>query len=59
MKQTKYYLALTDLERSLMVKALISMRNNLIAEGRYTDLTDEALHKLAKAKKKSFKIQMV
>lgn len=57
MKQTKYYLALTELERSLMLKALINMRNTLIAEGKYTDLVNEALCKLAQAQKKKFKIK--
>ena len=59
MKQTKYYLALTDWERSLMLKALINKRNNLIAEGRYTDLADETICKLSKAKKKNFKVQAI
>lgn len=57
MKQTKYYLALTDWERSLMLKALINKRNNLIAEGRYTDLANETICKLSKAKKKNFKVK--
>ena len=57
MKQTKYRLVLSDIERSLMVKSLIDMRNNLIAEGKYTDLVNEALCKLARAKKKKVKIE--
>ncbi len=57
MKQTKYYLALTDWERSLLLKALINMRNTLIADGRYTDLIDETICKLSKAKKKNFKVK--
>lgn len=51
MKDTKYYLALSDWERNTLIKCLIDTRNNLIAEGRYTDLVDETICKLAEAKK--------
>lgn len=52
MKPTKYYLYLTDAERSLLLRCLNDLRTNLIAEGRYTDAVDDLMILLGKAKKK-------
>lgn len=46
MKQ-KYYVALTDQERRLMIESLNRLRNKLISAGRYTDAVDELLIKAA------------
>ena len=54
MKQ-KYYLALTKEEWRLMIKCLNKLRNRLISEGRYTDVVDEVLVKVANAKIKIIK----
>ena len=35
-----------DYEVNIIIKALIELRNQLIAEGRYTDAVDELLLKL-------------
>lgn len=35
-----------DYEVNIIIKALIELRNQLIAEGRYTDAVDELLTKL-------------
>lgn len=48
MRVKKYYLYLTDVERRLVLKALIEFRNKLIARGRYTDIVDEVIIKLYK-----------
>ncbi len=37
----KYYIALDDSERRVVVNCLNEMRNNLIANGKYTDAVDE------------------
>ena len=37
-----------DYEVNIIIKALIEMRNQLIAEGRYTDAVDELLIMLCK-----------
>ena len=37
-----------DYEVDIIIKALIEMRNQLIAEGRYTDAVDELLIMLCK-----------
>ena len=55
MKQ-KYYLALDDAERRLLVESLNHLRSRLIAEVRYTDAVDEVLLKIIGAKCKKFKV---
>ena len=56
MRNIKYHLALTDNEYSLIIKSLNDLRNELIAQGRYTDAVDDVLVKFIGAKKKKFKI---
>ena len=56
MRNIKYHLALTDNEYSLIINALNDLRNELIAQGRYTDAVDDVLVKFIGAKKKNFKI---
>ena len=55
MKQ-KYYLALDDAERRLLIASLNNLRSKLIAEGRYTDAVDEVLLKIIGAKCKKSKV---
>ena len=55
MKQ-KYYLALSDQEHRLIIESLNQLRNNLIANGKYTDAIDEVLLKIIGAKQKKFKV---
>ena len=56
MRNIKYHLALIDNEYSLIIKSLNDLRNELIAQGRYTDIVDDMLVKFIGAKKKKFKI---
>ena len=56
MRNIKYHLALTDNEYSLIIKSLNDLRNELIAQDRYTDAVDYVLVKFIGAKKKNFKI---
>ncbi len=56
MRNIKYHLALTDNEYSLIIKSLNDLRNELIAQGRYTDAVNDVLVKFIGAKKKKFKI---
>lgn len=56
MRTPKYYLYLTDEEYSLVLQSLVSLKNNLIREDRYTDAVDELIIKLSKAKKKEVRI---
>ena len=50
MKKPKYHLYLTPDERRTVINSLIDLRNDLISQGRYTDIIDELLIKLTKAK---------
>ena len=56
MRNIKYHLALTDNEYSLIINLLNDLRNDLIAQGRYTDAVDDVLVKFIGAKIKKFKI---
>ena len=57
--KTKYHIYLTAEERRVVINSLIDLRNNLISQGRYTDIIDELLIKFTKAKAKKIKIKEV
>lgn len=59
MRNQKYHLYLTSDERRTVINSLIDLRNDLIAQGRYTDIIDELLVKLTKAKIKRIKVKEV
>ena len=59
MKKPKYHLYLTPDERRTVINSLIDLRNDLISQGRYTDIIDELLIKLTKAKVKNIRIKEV
>ena len=56
MKEKKYYIALDDFERRVVVNCMNEMRNKLIAEGKYTDALDEVLIKVIHSKQKKLKV---
>ena len=56
MRSRDYHLYLTDTEYSRVVDALINLKNDLIAQGRYTDGVDDVLYKVTSAKKQKMKI---
>jgi hypothetical protein len=57
MREKKYHLYLTANEQSKVIQSLIDLKNNLIAQGRYTDAVDDVLLKVLSAKKKKLKIE--
>ncbi len=59
MKNPKYHLYLSSNERRTVINSLIDLRNDLISRGKYTDIIDELLIKLTKAKIKKIKIKEV
>ena len=59
MRSPKYHLYLTPNERRTVINSLIDLRNNLISQGRYTDIIDELLIKLTKAKTKKIEVKEV
>ena len=59
MREKKYHLYLTANEQSKVIQSLIDLKNNLIAQGRYTDAVDDVLLKVLSAKKKKLKIEYI
>ncbi len=56
MKEKKYYIALDDFERRVVVSCMNERRNTLIANGKHTDALDEVLLKVIHSKQKKFKV---
>ena len=56
MKDPKYHIYLTNEERSEVLKSLIDLKNEMIAQGKYTNVLDEIIVKLYKARKKNIKV---
>ena len=59
MRNPKYHIYLTPDERRTVINSLIDLRNNLISQGKYTDVIDELLIKLTKARTKRIKVKEV
>ena len=59
MKNPKYHIYLTPDERRTVINSLIDLRNDLITQGKYTDIIDDLLIKLTKAKVKKVKVKEV
>ena len=59
MKNPKYHIYLTPDERRTVINSLIDLRNDLISQGRHTDIINELLIKLTKAKVKKIKVKEV
>lgn len=57
--KTKYHIYLTAEERRAVINSLIDLRNNLISQGMFTDLVEELLIRISKAKTKKIKIKEV
>ena len=55
--RNKYHTYLTYEERRMLLNNLNYFRNKLIAEGKYTDLLDEVIIKVANAKLKRVKVK--
>ena len=59
MREKKYHIYLTDDEQSRVIQSLINLKNNLIAQGRYTDAVDDVLCKVLGAKENKLKIEYI
>ena len=55
--RNKYHIYLTYEEQRMLLNNLNEFRNKLIAEGKYTDLLDEVIIKVANAKLKRGKVK--
>ena len=58
MRNQKHYIAIDENERRIILNALNTLRNKLLAEDRYTDAVDDVLIKVVNAPIKKFKIKM-
>ena len=56
MKEKKYYIALDDFERRVVVNCMNEMRNSLIEDGKCTDTLDEVMLKIIRSKQKKLKV---
>ena len=56
MRDKKYYIALDDFERRVVVKCMNEIRNSLIEDGKCTDVLHEVLLKIVRSKQKKFKV---
>lgn len=59
MRNQKYYIAVDEYERKIIIDSLNNLRNKLIAEGRYTDAVDDVFVKVANAPIKKFKVRIM
>lgn len=59
MRNPKYHIYLSPDERRTVINSLIDLRNDLISQGRYTDIIDELLIKLTKVKIRKIDIKEV
>ena len=57
MREPKYHIYMNEEERSRVIQSLITLKNDLLEQGRYTDAVDDVLCKFIKAKKKTVKIK--
>lgn len=55
--KTKYHIYLTAEEHRAVINSLIKLRNDLISQGKYTDIVDELIIKFTKAKVKKIRIK--
>ena len=59
MRNQKYYIAIDESERRIILNALNALRNKLLAQDRYTDAVDDVLCKVLEAKKKKLKMEYI
>ncbi len=56
MKAENYHIYLDEQERFEVIQSLINLKNNLTAQGRYTDAVDDVLIKITRARKKKITV---
>ena len=57
MKEQKFHLYLSEVERRFLVQNLLWVQSKLRQEGRYTDAVDALIIKLSKAKPKKIRVK--
>lgn len=56
MAEKKYFIALDDFERRVVINGLNQFRTQLLSEGKHTEALDEELLKIIDAKQKKFRV---
>lgn len=56
MAEKRYYIALNDFERMVVINGLNQFRTQLIAESKHTDALDVVMLKIIDAKQKRFRV---
>ena len=59
LKNQKYHLYLSDDEYRQVIQTLVSLKNSLTTQGRYTDGVDDVLCKVLSAKKRKLKVKYI
>jgi len=59
MRNPTYHVYLDSQERKIVIHSIIELKNELIQQGRYTDVLDELLFKVINAPVKKMKIVYV
>ena len=59
MREQKYHLYLSDEEYRSLLQSLVRLKNNLIAQDRYTDAVDDILLKAPSSKKRKIKVKYI
>lgn len=57
-RNQKYYIAIDEYKRRIIINSLNNLKNKLIADGRYTDAVDDVLVKVVNAPIKKFKVRI-
>lgn len=55
MREPTFHIYLDENEYRRVINSLVSLKNSLIQQGRYTDAVDDVLCKFLKAKKKKLR----
>lgn len=59
MREPRFHIYLDEREYIRVINSLVSLKNSLIQQGRYTDAIDDVLCKLLKAKQKKIKVKYI
>lgn len=59
MREPTFHIYLDESEYSRIINSLVSLKNSLIQQGRYTDTVDDVFCKFLKAKQKKIKVQYI
>lgn len=59
MREKKFHIYLNNEEYERVIHSLISLKNNLLVQGRYTDAVDDVLCKVLTAQKRKIKVEYI